>query len=29
MAEKMDALAGLRPALTGDLEKVPGGRILD
>ena len=29
MAEKMDALAGLRPALTGDLDKVPGGRILD
>jgi polar amino acid transport system substrate-binding protein len=29
MAEKMDALAGLRPALTGDLDKVPRGRILD
>lgn len=29
LAEKMEALAGLRPALTGDLDKVPGGRILD
>lgn len=29
MAEKMEALAGLRPALTDDLGKVPGGRILD
>lgn len=29
LSEKMDALAGLRPALNGDLDKVPGGRILD
>ena len=28
LAEKMDALAGLRPALKDDLDKVPGGRIL-
>lgn len=27
--QKMDALAGLRPALNTDIEKVPGGRILD
>lgn len=27
--EKMDALAGLRPALNDDVAKVPGGRILD
>jgi polar amino acid transport system substrate-binding protein len=29
LTEKLDALAGLRPALNGDLDKVPGGRILD
>ena len=29
LAEKMDALAGLRPALKDDLDKVPGGRILE
>lgn len=29
LAEKLDALAGLRPALNGDIDKVPGGRILD
>lgn len=28
LTEKLDALAGLRPALNGDLDKVPGGRIL-
>src|SRR5208283_1763949 len=27
--DKMDALAGLRPGLLGDLEKLPGARILD
>jgi polar amino acid transport system substrate-binding protein len=27
--DKLDALAGLRPGLLGDLQKVPGGRILD
>ncbi len=27
--EKLDALAGLRPALNTDIGKVPGGRILD
>ena len=27
--QKLDALAGLRPALTDDLAKNPGGRILD
>ena len=29
LAEKMEALAGLRPALNSDLDKVPGGRILE
>ena len=29
LAEKMDALAGLRPALKDDLDKVPGGRLLE
>lgn len=29
LAEKMEALAGLRPALNDDLDKVPGGRILE
>lgn len=29
LTEKMDALAGLLPALNDDLAKVPGGRILD
>jgi polar amino acid transport system substrate-binding protein len=29
LAEKLDALAGLRPALNTDIDKVPGGRILD
>ena len=28
LTKKMEALAGLRPALSGDLDKVPGGRIL-
>jgi len=27
--DKLDALAGLRPALNNDIGKVPGGRILD
>ena len=27
--DKLDALAGLRPGLLGDLEKMPGARILD
>ena len=27
--DKMDALAGLRPGLLSDLEKLPGARILD
>jgi polar amino acid transport system substrate-binding protein len=27
--DKMEALAGLRPGLLGDLEKMPGSRILD
>ena len=26
---KLDALAGLRPGLLGDVQKIPGGRILD
>jgi polar amino acid transport system substrate-binding protein len=26
---KLDALAGLRPRLTSDVEKLPGARILD
>jgi polar amino acid transport system substrate-binding protein len=29
VAEKTDALAGLRPRLTSDVEKLPGSRILD
>lgn len=29
LAEKMDALAGLRPALVKDAAKIPGSRILD
>ena len=29
VSEKMDALASLRPALLGDVEKLPGSRILD
>lgn len=29
VAEKLEALAGLRPRLTTDVEKVPGARILD
>ncbi len=29
LAEKMDALAGLRPALNDDLDKVLGGRLLE
>jgi polar amino acid transport system substrate-binding protein len=29
LAEKLDVLAGLRPRLLQDVEKVPGGRILD
>ena len=29
IAEKFDALAGLRPGLINDIKKVPGGRILD
>jgi polar amino acid transport system substrate-binding protein len=28
IAEKLEALAGLRPGLLGDVKKVPGGRIL-
>jgi polar amino acid transport system substrate-binding protein len=27
--DKLDALAGLRPGLLGDVEKIPGARILD
>jgi polar amino acid transport system substrate-binding protein len=27
--DKLDALAGLRPGLLGDVEKLPGGKILD
>jgi polar amino acid transport system substrate-binding protein len=27
--EKLDALAGLRPGLIGDIEKLPGSRLLD
>jgi polar amino acid transport system substrate-binding protein len=27
--DKLDALAGLRPGLLGDIEKIPGARILD
>ncbi len=29
LAEKLDALAGLRPRLTDDVEKLPGARVLD
>jgi len=29
VAEKLDALAGLRPRLLSDVEKLPGARILD
>jgi polar amino acid transport system substrate-binding protein len=29
LTEKMDALAGLRPGLLGDVGKMPGARILD
>ena len=29
LSEKMDALAGLRPALVGEAAKLPGSRILD
>jgi polar amino acid transport system substrate-binding protein len=29
LKEKMEALAGLRPGLLGDVEKIPGARILD
>jgi polar amino acid transport system substrate-binding protein len=29
VSEKLDALAGLRPRLLADLEKLPGARILD
>ncbi len=29
LSQKMDVLAGLRPRLLTDIEKVPGGRILD
>ncbi len=29
IAQKFDALAGLRPGLIGDIKKVPGGKILD
>ncbi len=28
-AEKLDAMAGLRPGLIGDVDKLPGSRILD
>jgi len=27
--DKLDALAGLRPGLLGDIQKMPGARILD
>jgi polar amino acid transport system substrate-binding protein len=27
--DKLDALAGLRPGLLGDVQKIPGARILD
>src|SRR6185437_14290219 len=27
--DKLDALAGLRPGLLGDIQKIPGARILD
>jgi polar amino acid transport system substrate-binding protein len=29
LKEKMEALAGLRPGLVGEVEKIPGSRILD
>ena len=29
LSEKMDALAGLRPALVNEAAKLPGSRILD
>jgi polar amino acid transport system substrate-binding protein len=29
LADKLEALAGLRPGLLGDVEKIPGARILD
>ena len=29
VADKLDALAGLRPRLLSDVEKLPGSRILD
>ena len=29
LAEKLDALAGLRPPMTADLQNIPGARILD
>jgi polar amino acid transport system substrate-binding protein len=29
LAEKLDVLAGLRPRLLADVEKLPGARILD
>ncbi len=29
LKDKMEALAGLRPGLIGDVEKIPGSRILD
>ena len=29
VADKLDALAGLRPGLLGDIQKLPGARILD
>ena len=29
LRDKLDAMAGLRPGLLGDVQKVPGSRILD
>ena len=29
LKEKMEALAGLRPGLIGEVAKIPGSRILD
>ena len=29
MNDKLDALAGLRPRLISDVEKIPGARLLD
>ena len=29
LRDKLDAMAGLRPGLLGDVQKMPGSRILD